>query len=146
MLKNPVLQIYGITTIALVLQFIPIINLQILSALVFVALLAGLPVIRKKSPEDSPLRAEAGYLFRTLWIWSGLLTIGLVIAGYLVSQSFTLDQVMSITQNLSAGQIGDEQTRKFTHIAAFAIAPSMLYFVVRLAIGWRRALRKDTGL
>jgi hypothetical protein len=140
-MKNPVIGLYAITTVALLMQFIPVMAVQIVSACALAVLFLALPLMRQRAPAESALSMECRYLFRTMWIWSALLFFGLIIAGYLVSQSFTLDQVATITQNLARGNLSDDATRRFTHLSAMAIGPSFLFFALRLGLGWYRILR-----
>ena len=133
--------LYAAAIVAIVLQFVPAMSLQIFSLLLLAGLMFGLPVIRKRANDASLLRNHSIYLYRTLWLWSALLAAGLVIAGYVASTQYSFQTILDITSRLAQKDIDDPDMRRFLLIAGLATAPSMVYAVWRLARGTGYAIK-----
>lgn len=127
--------LYVAAIAAVVLQLVPVMTIQVFSLLLLAGLMFGLPVIRKRAADDSLLRNHSAYLYRTLWLWSAVLGVGLVIAGYIASTHYSFQQILDITTRLAQKDINDPDMRKFLLIAGLATAPSMIYAIWRLARG-----------
>lgn len=133
--RKNALSIYIVTMGGLLLQIVPSMQAQLVSLIILGGLLIGLPILRRHAPEGSFVAQHSRYLFRTLWIWSIILTLGMAIAGYLISRDFTYAEVLEIITHLANMDTSDPGARRFMNVAAAATAPAMLYLFWRLGRG-----------
>lgn len=116
-------------------QFVPVSAIQGLGALGILAILFITGHLRRRSKADSMIHSHATYLGRTIWIWSFILLISLVVAGYHASTQYSLSEFTEITRALAAHDIDDPAVREFIKIGLYAALPGVIYLVMRLARG-----------
>lgn len=133
--RKNALSIYIVMLGGLMLQTVPSMQAQMISLIILGGLLVGLPVLHRRAAAESFVAQHSRYLFRTLWLWSIILTLGMAIAGYVISRDFTYDEVLNIAARLAEMDTSDLGARRFMNVAAAATAPAMLYLFWRLGRG-----------
>lgn len=134
-----ILALYALLVACIALQLSPATSLQTLSAIAFLALLFIAKHWSKR--EDPFLQSHALYYYRTIWIWSLLLTLGTVaIAAWLYSTRSTAE-ILELG-NLLAQRAGETpQLRAVINFGLLCVAPSFIYLAGRMYKGIAGAIK-----
>jgi uncharacterized membrane protein len=116
---------------------------QIFSVILLFILVSCIGFIRKESEKDSYIYNHATFLSRTLWMWSFMLTISVVLAGIYISNEvkLSLEDVQSLSQDLMAGKTDSPVVTRLMPVGIAAMAPSTIYIFWRYAAGLMRAFK-----
>lgn len=140
---NKVIALYLGFVFVVLFQFPLAPMVQIISVILLFVLVSCIGFIRKESEKDSYIYNHATFLSRTLWMWSFMLTICVILAGVYISDAvkLSLEDVASLSQDLTTGNMSSPLIAKLMPVGIAAMAPSTVYIFVRYAIGLTAALK-----
>ncbi|MAF68517.1 MAG: hypothetical protein CMH25_04145 [Micavibrio sp.] len=152
--RKTVVNIYAGMIASLIFQFAPNATLQILAILGFLAVFIWCYLARSQAEKDSLVANHTTYLIRSIWIFSLLTTIGVIVC--VIWLSFTVDP--ELIKSLSQGYI---ETMSQTGVPDYSedymalieqnlggvllavlvtLGPSLIYLGYRLIKGARRGI------
>ncbi len=134
------LALYGAFIVALPLQIVPVMAVQILSIALLVGALIAIKIVRGGNPDDSLISNHAVYLSRSFWVWSALMTIGGAVGGYILYTQNDLDSLLALARDLSKNQEKGAAFQTMSTYAMFSFGPGIAYLAYRLIKGLHRAL------
>lgn len=116
---------------------------QVASVILLFVLVSCIGFIRKESEKDSYIYNHATFLSRTLWMWSFMLTISVVLAGVYISDAvqLSLEDVQSLSQSLMQNDLDTPIIRRLLPVAIFTMTPSTLYIFWRFFLGLLQAFK-----
>jgi|GEM_PF-5872703 uncharacterized membrane protein len=138
--QTKTLALYGVFIVALILQVMPSLTLQVLSLLLLFFAIVIITVFKNSAVQDGLLHNHATYLARSFWIWSFLMTIGAMIASFLIYKQHTPQEWMGIAQDLLENETDSVYYKSMAIYFIASLAPGLLYLAYRLAKGLHRAL------
>jgi len=117
--------------------------IQVASVILLFVLVSCIGFIRKESEKDSYIYNHATFLSRTLWMWSFMLTISVILAGVYISDSvqLSLEDVQSLTQDVMNNNLDTPIIHRLLPFALLTMAPSTLYIFWRYIVGLIHAIR-----
>ncbi len=150
--KNTINTLYFILVLSTILGFVPNAWAFTASFTLWVVVLLAAYVYRGKDNEDGLLYNHMTYLIGTIWIGTSFILIGTLAAGLWVYLQGDNSAFEAAFARLEGGAMIDEAairqvTQDYLSInrdlmitaSTFAIGPSILYFVYRVANGISRA-------
>lgn len=143
--NKKILALYIVFTLILATQALPQMSIQLISLLFLAALGAVIGFLRRESEKDSLMYNHATYLSRTLWFWGFLLGIGTAAVCIWMTQTYSLDQLLAVSQTLTKGDYNAPEFRHLAMIGIIGLAPSFIYLIGRVIRGFYYAW-KNTGL
>jgi uncharacterized membrane protein len=139
-----------------IMTSIPDMTVQNIGGVFSIVFLIATQMQRKKFDATSYEYNHATYIIRTFWIWSAALVLGMMIAGWIVSQKGDMSAIDALTNAAMDGQIPDEAAAdqaaadyfqtNFSLIVSTTIlclSPAQLYAAWRIMRGYPYAARKE---
>lgn len=110
---------------------------QVASVILLFVLVSCIGFIRKESEKDSYIYNHATFLSRTLWMWSFMLTLSVILAGVYISDAvqLSLEDVQALSQDLMNNNLDTPLVHRLLPVAIFTMAPSTLYIFWRYILG-----------
>ena len=139
--RNKNMTLYAIAIASILMQFAPVMPLQIFSMLLLLGLFATLPFYRRSVDPASGHYSHVTWVNRSLWIWSFILILGMIAAAVLIATTFQHSDFLNVMNDLASMNTNTPMVRKFIWISSSAVAPSFFYLGWRLFKGLRTALR-----
>jgi len=146
--------LYAILVFSTILGFMPDINAQLFSIILWFVVWAAAYWYRRKDKEDGLLYNHMTYLIGTIGIGTTVIVIGMLVAGYWIFVEGDRTAIDSMVAHMMNGEMmgetemndamnqamADNQELMWT-AGLIAIGPTVLYFVYRVANGLSRAAK-----
>lgn len=147
-------QYYAGLCCAVLLHFVPLINVQVVAGVLFLVLFAGAYVLRARHETEGLMDNHMTYIIRTIWLFGAIMLVGGVLGGMYMSTYADMGPVNDMLARMQQGitynapemmnVIYNFLTLNGQHTlvaAGLAIGPAALYLIYRLAGGLERALK-----
>jgi uncharacterized membrane protein len=117
--------------------------IQVVSVILLFVLVSCIGFIRKESEKDSYIYNHATFLSRTLWMWSFMLTLTVILAGVYIGDAvqLSLEDVQTLSQDVMNNNLDTPIIRRLLPVAIFTMAPSTLYIFWRYILGITYAIK-----
>jgi uncharacterized membrane protein len=138
--QGKTLALYALFIIALILQVMPFLAVQIFSLLLLGLTIVVITILKSGSIKDGLLHNHATYLARSFWIWSFLMSTGGLVASYLIYQQHSQQEWINIAHDLLENETDSVHYKVMARYFIASLAPGMIYLTYRLVRGLRRAL------
>lgn len=146
--------LYGLVCVLIISQFVPLHSVQIAGFILFPVSLIAIAVLRHRNDKDSLIHNHMTYLWRTLWIWSLLLSIALPLAGLWVYSGADHSPIQNLIEDIIKRTSYTQEElygvlKEYMYLnknllilaGTTCIGPTILYIVYRLAKGMSRAFK-----
>ncbi|MFA5592736.1 MAG: hypothetical protein WC989_05430 [Micavibrio sp.] len=146
--------LYGMLIISTILSFTPFMPMLLLSVALFLSVLVGAYIYRAKDQKDGLLYNHMTYMIGTIWIGTGLITLGTMLAAYWIYTKGDPGALQNAIDSMGSGGMIDETYLEaaltgymadnkglLIKASIITIGPGILYFVYRVANGFSRSLK-----
>ncbi len=147
---------YMMFSAGIIMNFVPVIEAQLLGFVMIVVALIGAYLYKAKSKLDSLTYNHMTYLTGTIWISSFLLLIGMIIAVTWVYQLGDHAMIMNVVTGVNNGVLFTQDEletvmrnyiqRNMTLLitaTGTTLGPGLIYIIYRVTNGMRLAVRGD---
>jgi len=152
--KN-ITNIYALLAVSLIMSFVPMMTAAVLAFAMFMAVLIGAYMFRKKAEAGSLTHDHMSYIIRTIWITGFFGIFSLAAAAIYVLQNYMPDALqpcaeamLNAGENASYAIVADcmpefisDNKMVFLNGTLIGAAPIVIYIGYRLAKGLNRAVK-----
>ena len=124
--KN-IVTFYGLLIISTLMNFVPSIAIQTIGGILFFVTFIATYILRAKFDKDSMHYAHCAYIIKTVWIFSLMFTVGIILSVATADHS----AIMSIVNQINAGAIPTE-TATIGSIKKFGLDNIILFLIIFL--------------